>query len=84
MKKMLKEILMVLGFTGVCLLVMFAIITKEQTTLEKLEDKVAYKNMLLKNAQGGVVSHSDELVYVTEQIKELRQQLAEENQKKRG
>ncbi|MGL4453680.1 MAG: hypothetical protein ACRCTZ_21180 [Sarcina sp.] len=54
------------------------------TTENKLMDKVAYKNMLLKNQEGGLVDYSEKLEKVNMEIKELRQQLAQENQNKRG
>lgn len=54
------------------------------TTESRLFDKVAYKNMLLKNQEGGLVDYSEKLEKVNMEIKELRQQLAQENQNKRG
>ncbi|MGL5313178.1 MAG: hypothetical protein ACRC92_08015, partial [Peptostreptococcaceae bacterium] len=56
---------------------------KPMSTEEKLFDRVAYKNMLLKNAEGGIVTHSDELQLVNEQIKLLRIELAQESFNKR-
>lgn len=80
MKNILTGLLltMVLGFGG------FRYLTSPMSTLEKLEDKVAYKNMLLKNQQGGVVDYSEKLEIVDKEIKGLRQQLAVEDQARRN
>lgn len=83
MKKIIKEILVIGALSMAILGGFITYINKPQTTEDKLMDKVAYKQMLLKNAEGGVVSHSDELVYVSEQIANLRIELAKENQNKR-
>lgn len=69
---------------GIIIMVIGYVLIPTSSTESKLMDKVAYKNMLLKNQQGGLVNYSDKLEKVNMEIKELRQQLAQENQKKRG
>ncbi|MGL5710541.1 MAG: hypothetical protein ACRCXX_14025 [Cetobacterium sp.] len=69
---------------GIIIMVIGYVLIPTSSTESKLMDKVAYKNMLLKNQEGGLVNYSDKLEKVNEEIKELRQQLAQENQKKRG
>lgn len=69
---------------GIIIMVIGYVLIPTSSTESKLMDKVAYKNMLLKNQEGGLVNYSDKLEKVNKEIKELRQQLAQENQKKRG
>lgn len=85
--KLMKTLIidtLVLGAIAMCgIIALNAYLNKPMSTEEKLFDRVAYKQMLLKNAEGGIVTHSDEIEHVTEQIKLLRIELAQESFNKR-
>lgn len=59
-------------------------INAPMSTEEMLFDKIAYRNMLVKNAQGGVVTYGDKIEELNQEIKGLRQQLAVEDQARRN
>lgn len=87
MKNTIKTLVIetiILGTIAMCGIIAFnKYMNKPMSTEEKLFDRVAYKQMLLKNAEGGIVTHSDEIEHVTEQIKLLRIELAQESFNKR-
>lgn len=83
MRKLIKEILVIGVLATVILGGFVSYINKPMSTEEKLIDRIAYQEMLLKNKEGGIATYGDELQLVKEQIAELRLQLANENFKKR-
>ncbi|MGL4358713.1 MAG: hypothetical protein ACRCSY_08495 [Cetobacterium sp.] len=82
-KQIIKELLLISGLSAIGGFLMYALLFAPVSTEQQLMDKIAYKQLLLEATEGGVVSHADKLVKVNEEIKELRQRLAEENQKAR-
>ncbi|MGL5767931.1 MAG: hypothetical protein ACRCX8_20025 [Sarcina sp.] len=82
-KTIVKELTIVTGLSAIGGFLMYALLFAPVSTEQQLYDKIAYKNILIEATEGGVVSHADKLVKVNEEIKELRQKLAEENQKAR-
>lgn len=82
-KQIIKELTIVTALSAIGGFIMYALLFAPVSPEQQLMDKVAYKQLLLDASEGGVVSHADKLVKVNEEIKELRQKLAEENQKAR-
>ena len=82
-KQIVKEFIIISGLSAFAGFLMYALLFAPASTEQQLMDKVAYKNILIEATEGGVVSHADKLVKANEEIKELRQRLAEENQKAR-
>ncbi|MGL5750582.1 MAG: hypothetical protein ACRCXT_08650 [Paraclostridium sp.] len=79
-----KIVLLVTIYNLVAMALIFVIIDMFQvSTIEKIEDLVVQKKQLMKEVEGGLISHSDRLMKIEMDLKDLRSQLAEESQAKR-